>query len=161
MYGLSVFKTLPTEHEEISRMLARMEQCSAKYIQTLDLKALEEAKRLGNYHGFLFPGKKGRESCIWPSIGYGRNVFLPVHTDNDYFLSAAVMYTNMKTSDEIMAYFCFPTEGISVALRNGNVLLFNPKIPHCLSSPCKPHLQAFSLSAYLKSLVVSGNSNNT
>jgi hypothetical protein len=125
----------------------------------MDLKAFEESKKMAKYPSFGFSGTTVDESRIWPSIVFGRNVFLPLHKDEDYFLSAALVYTNRVTSDEVLAYFCFPTEGVSVAMWNGSVVLFNPQTPHCISSPCKPHLEAFSLSAYLKSLVVSGNSN--
>lgn len=157
--GVTSLERLPWAHKEISRLLVAMERAAAMYIPTLDLKALAVAKQLGQYPGFLLAGEKASESSIWPSIAYGRNVFLPLHRDDDYFLSACVIFTNKKTTDEVLGYFCFPTEGISVAMRNGNVVIFNPKIPHCLSSPCKPSLEAFCLSAYVKSLVVSGNSN--
>jgi hypothetical protein len=157
--GMSVLRTMPKVHKEISSLLVRIEQRAEKYIPTLDLMALAEAKKLGRYQGFSLAERNAGESTIWPSIAYGRNVFLPLHTDQDYFLSATMIFTNRSTSNEVLGYFCFPTKGISVALRNGNVLLFNPQVPHCLSSPCKPVLEIFCLSAYIKSLVVSGNTN--
>ena len=42
----------------------------------------------------------------------------------------------LSTATEILQYFCFPGINSAVALRNGDLLLFNPTIPHCVSSRC-------------------------
>ncbi len=59
-----------------------------------------------------------------------------------------------------MAYFCFPTLGIAVALRPGDFFLFNPTIPHCLSSRCRNDDNVISVSSYLKTAVVGLNDNS-
>jgi hypothetical protein len=156
--GMHLLKTLPRAHKEFSRIIGQIERRSAKWIHTLDLKAVEKAKELGKYPGFSNCENDG-ESKIWPSLAYGRNTFSPLHTDMDFFLSAVTLHTNRQTGNVVLQYFCFPTLGISVALRNGDILLFNPAIPHCISSPTSNRYEVFSMSAYLKSLVVSGNSN--
>jgi hypothetical protein len=158
MDGMHLLRSLPHAHKEMSRILRQIERRCAKWIRTLDLKAVGKAKELGKYPGFSYSGKDG-ESQIWPSLACGRNTFLPLHTDMDYFLSAVAVHTNRQTGNVVLQYFCFPTLGITVALRNGDVLLFNPTIPHCISSPTSDRYEVFSMSAYLKSLVVSGNSN--
>ena len=124
----------------------------------MDLKGVSEAKRNSKYSGFHYRGKEG-ESSIWPSLACGRNIFLPLHTDDDYFLSAITVHAKETTGSIILQYFCFPTLGVSVGLRNGDVLLFSPTVPHCISSPTSDAHDCFAMSAYLKSLVVSGNSN--
>jgi hypothetical protein len=158
MDGMHLLQSLPRAHKEMTRILRQIERRSAKWISTLDLKAVKKAKQLGKYQGFSYSGNKG-ESQIWPSLAFGRNTFLPLHTDMDFFLSAVAVHTNRQTGNVVLQYFCFPTLGISVALRNGDVLLFNPTIPHCISSPTSNRYEVFAMSAYLKSLVVSGNSN--
>ena len=45
--------------------------------------------------------------------------------------------------------FVFPELGLAVALRNGDMLLFNPKITHCVSSRRDPTKDAFCLSFYM------------
>jgi hypothetical protein len=62
---------------------------------------------------------------------------------------------------EISNYFAFPEEGISVALRPGDMLIFNPLYRHCLSSRSSGFegKDVFCLSLYLKTAVVGGNDN--
>ena len=152
--GMTILKTLPQAHEEISRMLLSMEIQSAKYIPTLDLKALAESKRLGQYPGFLLENQKIGESTIWPSVAFGRNVFLPLHTDQDYFLSATVVYSNRSTRGAILAYFCFPTKGISVAMCAMEIFSYSiPQFltayPHPANRPCRPFVFLPTLSLSL------------
>jgi hypothetical protein len=59
-------------------------------------------------------------------------------------------------------YFVFPEKGIAVALRPGDMLIFNPKYHHCLLS-CTYAYQnkdVYSLSLYLKSAVIRKNDNS-
>lgn len=84
--------------------------------------ALAEAKKLGRYQGFSLAERNAGESTIWPSIAYGRNVFLPLHTDQDYFLSATMIFTNRSTSNEVLGFFCFPTKGISASDRGFGII---------------------------------------
>jgi hypothetical protein len=62
---------------------------------------------------------------------------------------------------EICNYFEFPEQGIAVALRLGDMLLFNLLYQHCLSSRTSfyENKDVFSLSLYLKSAVVGKNDN--
>ena len=64
-----------------------------------------------------------------------------------------------STDDPIVVYFCFPTLGVAVPLRPGDFLLFNPRIPHCVSSRCRQADEVVSLSMYLKTAVVGMNNN--
>jgi hypothetical protein len=125
----------------------------------MELKFLEESKIISGYTGFQFHGKDGRSSKIWPSLACGRNTYLPLHTDEDYFLGAVSVHSNRDTNGIVLQYFCFPTLGITIAMRNGDVVLFNPKVPHCISSPTSNTHASFSMSLYLKTIIVSGNSN--
>jgi hypothetical protein len=157
--GMGALRTIPSAHKEISRILKKIEHVSAKWIGTMELKSVEAAKKAGKYPGFSYHGNAGEESKIWPSMACGKNTFLPMHTDSDYFLSAGSIHCRRRTGSNVLQYFCFPTIGVSVGMRNGDVILFNPSIPHCISSPCFHDYECFAMSAYLKSLVVSGNSN--
>ena len=159
--GLGSLKRSPTAHKEFSRILRKIEHRSARWIDTLDLKSVTEAKKRAQYPGFIYSGGRG-QSRIWPSVATGRNTFLPLHIDKDYFLGAVTVCGKRVPDTVILQYFCFPTMGIHVGLRHGDVLLFNPTVPHCISSTTStPNVlnDCFSFSAYLKTLVVSGNSN--
>ena len=157
MDGISTLRDLPAAHKEFSRILRTIEHRVVRWIDTIDLKFLSESKRISGYTGFQFYG--GQSSKIWPSLACARNTYLPLHTDEDYFLGAVSVYCRAKTKNIVLQYFCFPTLGISVAMKNGDLLLFNPRVPHCISSPTSCIQDSFSLSAYLKSIIVSGNSN--
>jgi ectoine hydroxylase-related dioxygenase (phytanoyl-CoA dioxygenase family) len=58
-------------------------------------------------------------------------------------------------------YFTFAEQGIAVALRPGDVLLFNPQYQHCISSRTSSYesKDVFCLSLYLKSAIVENNDN--
>lgn len=160
--GVTLLETLPIAHKEISRILRNIEHRSARWVDTMKLKYVEESKRLAGYPGFSYRGRKVRikESSLWPSIACGRNTYLPLHTDPDYMLSAVTVCGHHSVDvDTTLQFFCFPTVGVSVALRHGDILLFNPSVPHCISTRTSTSADCFAFSAYLKSLVVSGNSN--
>jgi ectoine hydroxylase-related dioxygenase (phytanoyl-CoA dioxygenase family) len=63
---------------------------------------------------------------------------------------------------EVCNYFTFAEQGIAVALRPGDILLFNPMYHHCLSSRTSAYetKDVFSLSMYLKTAIVGMNDNN-
>ena len=59
-------------------------------------------------------------------------------------------------------YFTFAEQGVAVALRPGDILLFNPVYEHCLSSRTSAYetKDVFSLSMYLKTAIVGMNDNS-
>ena len=59
-----------------------------------------------------------------------------------------------QIDDRIVCYFAFPRIGVSVALRPGDFLLFNPTEPHCVSSRCRANDDIYIISSYLKTAVV-------
>jgi len=99
---------------------------------------------------------------VWPAMVSGRNVFLNLHTDDDFIWSlVTVVSEHEPTLDSpIVCYFCFPTIGMAVPLRNGDMLLFNPKVPHCVSSRCNGSMDSFCISFYMNSKLGGGNDNS-
>ena len=97
------------------------------------------------------------------ALAFGCNVFLPCHTDSDFTMSMAQIHLKGKATyeldDDIVVYFCFPTLGVAIPLRPGDLLLFNSLIPHCLSSRCRQDDEIYSLATYLKTSVVGMNNN--
>ena len=59
-----------------------------------------------------------------------------------------------------MCYFTFPTLGLAIALRPGDILNFNPQVYHSVSSLCDPKQNIWCASLYLKNAVVGGNDNS-
>ena len=123
---------------------------------------------------------------LFPSMATGRNTCLQMHTDEDAFLSVVCVYrmddieikrfdrykngsekpsdvtvSRIKMKCDVLKYFTF-SSGVSVALRTGDILMFNPQIDHCISSntdACK-NSDVFCTSHYFKSMVIGLNDNS-
>jgi hypothetical protein len=91
-----------------------------------------------------------------------------MHTDDDFFFSLMTTASchalrddidQYKLHAEVSNYFVFPEQGIAVALRPGDMLIFNPKYHHCLLSRTYAYQNKdmHSLSLYLNSAVVGKN----
>ena len=82
--------------------------------------------------------------------GMSRTVsIVQVHMDQCY-----------QDDDPIVCYFCFPRIGCAVALGPGDIFMFNPQEPHCISSHCNSDDQVYCISCYLKTRVVGLNDNS-
>lgn len=95
--------------------------------------------------------------ATFPSLAFGRNVFLNMHLDKDYGWSVTTVVANDSDMDSIVCYFVFPLRGIAVAIRNGDVLFFNPQEAHCVSARCNPGRETYCMSLYMKGEYGSGN----
>ena len=60
-----------------------------------------------------------------------------VHTDNDFFLTTLSVYDKHAGPEEVLYYFCFPTYSIAVPMRSGDIIVFNPLVPHCATNPSR------------------------
>jgi hypothetical protein len=88
---------------------------------------------------------------IWGSLACGKNYCLNSHTDDDSFycsLTAIVSqhglqperFDKYRLDAKVTNYFAFAEQGIAMAVRPGDMLLFNPLYQHCLTS-CTLHCQ--------------------
>jgi hypothetical protein len=91
------------------------------------------------------------------SIAFGCNVFLRCHTDNDFTYSMAHIlladHDLYKLDDDFVVYFCFPTLGVAIPMRPGEV-------PHCISSRCDKNHKIMCISMFLKTAIVRLNDNS-
>ena len=62
---------------------------------------------------------------------------------------------------KIIKYFTFDNS-ISVGLRNGDILILNPTVPHCVSTKTDDykHSEVFCVLHYFKSLLCGRNNND-
>jgi hypothetical protein len=113
--------------------------------------------------GSSMPLADGKEGKQHSALVAGRNVSLNVHTDKDFVWSLTCAVPEVKkggtSGDAIICYFCFPTLNLAVPLREGDVLLFNALVPHCVSSRCDPCREAYCVSMYTGANLPGGNSN--
>jgi hypothetical protein len=82
--------------------------------------------------------------------------------DKDFTYSAVTVLVRGRytVNDGIVAYFNFPRLGLAIPLRQGDVLFFDPKEPHMISSRCNKDDDIYCLSFYLKSNIIGGNDND-
>ena len=102
-------------------------------------------------------------SDFFGGIAFGTNVFLRCHTDADFTMSISQVFLKGRTeyllTDDVVAYFCFPTLGVAVPLRPGDYFMFNALVSHCISSRCKYGDDIMCASVYLKTAIVGMNNN--
>jgi hypothetical protein len=100
-------------------------------------------------------------SRYYGAYGCGMNVYLQAHDDNDftYGVVSAHMRTQYLIKDRPVVHFAFPRLGIAIPLRPGDVLFFNPKEPHCISSRSCNDDNIYNLSLYMKSTNLGLNDN--
>jgi hypothetical protein len=108
---------------------------------------------------------------IWGSLACGKNYYLNSHLDDDFFFSLTTIASEFGLQEDVdkyrmdakvCNYFTFAEQGIAVALRPGDMLIFKSRYHHCLSSRtdsyrCK---DVFCLLLYLKTAIVRGNDNS-
>ena len=123
----------------------------------------DRAKKVVSFKTFT-SSMEGNHSKFFGGIAFGTNVFLRCHTDEDFTFSIIQVFlkgtSQYRLDDNVVAYFCFPTIGVAVPLRPGDYLLFNARIPHCISSRCKFDDEILCTSTYLKTAIVGMNNND-
>jgi hypothetical protein len=104
-----------------------------------------------------------KSARYYNGLGFGLNVFLRSHIDQDFTMSTVQAHINnhdYQVNNRIICYFAFPRIGIAVAFWPGDFLLFNPQEPHSISSHCKAGDEIFCASSYLKTAIVGLNDNS-
>jgi hypothetical protein len=80
---------------------------------------------------------------IWESLACGKKYYLHSHLEDDFFYSLTIIsskfglleYVNRYRMDaKKRNYFALAEQGIAVAQRTEDMLIFNPRYHHCLSS---------------------------
>lgn len=155
------------DRKEIRRLMKNCEHVAKGFIPSIELRGLRQAQK----HSAWQEMTDATKESIWGSVACGKNYFLNSHVDDDFFYSLTTIVSkyglrkeidNYDMDAEVSNYFAFPEQGIAVALRPGDMLIFNPRYQHCLSSrsSCYKNKDVFCLSMYLKTAVVGGNDNS-
>lgn len=159
---------LPDVHwRSLVWMMKRAERSFRTIVSHNVLSHVHHAKRLVPFKTFSSPNDDNSgnfNAQFFGGIAFGINVFLRCHTDADFTFSIIQVLLKGKCQymldDDVVVYFCFPTIGIAVPLRPGDYLLFNARIPHCISSRCKFEDEVMCTSTYLKTAIVGMNNNS-
>ena len=152
------------DRELLKKYFRAVAHSTLSFMDTRSIRYLNCVKELTNFTKFSFDVDD--PTLIWPSLAVAANVVMEMHTDQDFIMGCAsaiggrgYLHHDPHGSD-ILQYFCFPSVGTAIGLRNGDLLLFNPKIPHCVSSKATNEEDVVCTSFYLKTAIVGGNDND-
>jgi hypothetical protein len=153
------------QHDALFRYVRKCEKLAFKSMSLQTTRGFNVAKQFFPFR--TFPGRGNHDSSChaFSSIATALNVCLNSHTDDDSFYGVV---TNLdadplkspQLDDEVTLYFTFPTLGLAIALRPGDILVFNPDIYHSVSSRCNTSKNIWCTSLYTKNAVVGGNDNS-
>ena len=146
--------------------MSQCEEVAKGYLSSNEMRGLRIAQLLGGWPEI----EGGASQPIWGSLACGRNYCLNSHLDDDFFYSLSAIASpcglrldidRYSMDAEVCNYFTFPEQGIAVALRPGDMFLFNPRYHHSLSSRTSSFHRddVFCLSLYLKTAIVGKNNN--
>lgn len=155
------------DRDRIIKLMTRCEEVAKGFLPSNEIRGLRIAQILGEW-----PEISGVASQpIWGSLACGKNYYLNSHTDEDFFYSLTTVASECGIQQdvdrysmdaEVCNYFTFAEQGIAVALRPGDMMIFNPLYHHCLSSRTSfyQNEDVFCLSLYLKTAIVGKNDNS-
>ena len=151
----------------ILKYFRSVEHLFESYVDTDQVRLIHDALDLVDASTFTIPQEDYNrhvddKSRIYGAYASGVNVYLNAHDDLDYTYSATSVHMKQdyKNNDSVVAYFTFPCLGIALPLRPGDVLFFNPREPHCISSRCKNEDDIYCVSLYIKSDSIGLNDNS-
>ena len=142
-----------------------VESVFASCLYTEEIRRLDAARCVIQYPTMRKEFVDGpKDSCLFNSgLAFGLNCYLNVHTDADMSYSVVTVHSAKYLygfNAPIVAYMCFPRLGAAVAMRPGDLIIFNPQEPHAISSQCDNKVDINSAAMYLKTAVVGLNDNN-
>jgi hypothetical protein len=155
------------DKDKIHSLMKRCQHVANGFIRSTELRGLRLANLILGWSELV----GSTTETIWASLAAARNHYLNSHTDEDFFYSLLTIVSEHGLKDDIdryemdagvCNYFTFAEQGVAVALRPGDILLFNPVYEHCLSSRTSAYetKDVFSLSMYLKTAIVGMNDNS-
>ena len=164
----SIHSALKSVHPKHSRQILsyfrQVEHLFFMYIDSSEVRHIRAAVGLVNAPTFNIPPsnvKGPTRANIYGAHANGINVFLQAHDDNDFTYGAVCPHTRTDyvLTDRPVVHFTFPRLGIAIPLRPGDVMFFNPKEPHCVSSRSRAEDKVYIMSLYLKSANIGLNNN--
>ena len=85
------------------------------------------------------------------AFSIGLNYHARCHTDvNVFYTLATVIAPKDVCADKVIYYFIFPTLGIRILLRSGDLFMFNPILPHSCLNPQYPGCHIMSAYVFRK-----------
>ena len=134
----SSFKAMKRpEWEALVKFVVYLEEMLEKYMDKAVMDGIREAAKATNFCTFPVPdGYEGKGPKYFSALASGNRVFLRCHTDQDFFYSIVISLSPGGDKEKVLNQFVFPTYGRTVTLRHLDVLIFNARDYHCVSTSC-------------------------
>jgi hypothetical protein len=159
-------KRMMTPTQLLHKYMRKATHAALGYMDSESIAFARIFKALSNLPAFQLGDHEIDPQSIWTAIAIAINVAMESHDDKDFYmglvgvLGAKGYHANDESPESVLQYFCFPSIGSAVALRNGDLLLINPLLPHCISSRATKDEDVICTSLYLKTALVGGNNND-
>ena len=153
----------PDHWNNVVKNMKLCESVMNKYVHSGELNRLEVSKKALSFPTMTEMGGSPAACRYFGGIGYGVNLHLECHTDDDSSYSIITVHLanhQYILYDRIVCYFCFPRLEVAVALRPGDIFIFNAHEPHCISSRCDSTDILYVCSLYQKTKIVGLNDNS-
>ena len=159
-YQPALEKLSAYDQEVLMKYVEHADKLQDQFLPYNEIHTARQAMKLSNAITFNLPNVKGK-ARYFGSWAVGKCVVLNMHQDlGDFLWSDTSVHCRGPQSDRILAYFCFPTIGLAVPLRAGDHLLFNPAVPHMISSRSRLTDEIYCMSLYTKKSLIGGNDNS-
>ena len=137
----SISKQYINDESHLEKMMNRLFYFAKRFLPFGMLSILENSKLLfdDDSRHASNPNNRSNFSAIWSNVSTSVNDLHPAHLNEDAVLSALLVTfvpkekkanrcLNYNLNMEIAIYFCYPTLGIAIALRPGDILFLQPII---------------------------------
>jgi hypothetical protein len=88
--------------------------------------------------------RKQKRRGFATQFSVGVNYWSSVHIEKDFYYKTLSCLSSDRNDKSILFYFVFPSYGVSVPMRSGDVICFNPIIYHYCTNPVAPGVRIFS-----------------
>lgn len=146
-------KLVRTTEQRLTAMLFAMQEQSSHCICPVDQEIWTKQRSQAG-----IPTFGDNEKLLFSSMAIGINYWSGIHTDKDIFYSMlSVLPSNtiakQKNRERVLQYFVFPSTGHYVPMSAGDILIFNPAIPHGSSPPMEKDIIIYSAYANISMAV--------
>ena len=148
---------MPADRVLLNQLIRKIEHAAKEFLDSRSIAAMYTINEITGMKGVHL--SETEHSEMWPSLAISKNCYFASHVDMDYCMSAIFVMTKDRISDEneVISYFCFRREGVSVGLRNGDIIIFNPQKEHCMSTRTDSDRDMIAMALYMKTAVVGMN----
>ena len=144
----------------IASLLAQISHTVQRFLDTNSIVGIQALRKCLDCEKLRLTEDMAVTSFL-PSLNANLNCYVSIHSDEDCAVGVVTcIASGLVTMDsEILIYFCFPTIGRCIGMRNGDTLIFNPRVKHCCSSRVNKSMDVILMAQYFKTGIAGRNNN--